>query len=119
MNLKKILFCIAVLLCGVLLNVSGAYAAMSDEEFIELCRTGSPLDIESAIANGADVNADSRSWKALHYAASKNPNPDVITILIKNGAEISGLERFDGAKLKAAGIDKEEIIRSKASRRSK
>ena len=46
--------------------------AMSDKDFVNLCKSGNVSEIEEAIKNGADVNAKSnRGITALMGAASK------------------------------------------------
>ncbi|MCL2010843.1 MAG: ankyrin repeat domain-containing protein, partial [Synergistaceae bacterium] len=61
---------------------------MSDEDFLELCKSGTAHEIEAAIKNGANVNAaDDKGTTALMHAAYGNPNPEVISVLLKNGAD--------------------------------
>ena len=65
-------------------------SAMSDAEFIELCKSGTAQQVAEAIKAGADVNAkDNDGWTALMFAAVLNKNPEVITALIKAGADIN------------------------------
>lgn len=65
-------------------------AAMSDEDFLELCRSGTPREIETAIKDGANVNAgDEYGETALMSAAGSNRNPEVISVLLQNGADAS------------------------------
>ena len=62
---------------------------MSDEVFIELCETGSLQQIVDAIEDGANVHArDTRNRTPITTAARNNPNPAVITTLIKAGADV-------------------------------
>ena len=61
---------------------------MSDEQFLQLCTTGSPQKIQAAISNGANVNAvNSKGRTALMMAAMKNSHPEVIELLLNSGAE--------------------------------
>jgi len=57
---------------------------------LSLVRTGTPQQIQAAIDQGEDVNAHDKllGWTALIYAAAYNPNPEVITVLLKAGADI-------------------------------
>ncbi|MDR1508922.1 MAG: hypothetical protein LBS53_04730, partial [Synergistaceae bacterium] len=65
-------------------------APMSVEEFIELCKKGTPEEIMIAIENGADVNGkDIHGATVLQLAASRNPNPEVIALLIQHGADVN------------------------------
>ena len=65
-------------------------AKMSDEAFLELCKTGSVAQIQKAIRSGSDVNA-SDEWGStpLHEAAWHNSNPDVLNVLLKAGANVN------------------------------
>ena len=59
--------------------------------FIELVETGTPRQIQAAIDQGEDVNAQDKllDWTALMHAARFNKNPEVITTLLKAGADVN------------------------------
>ena len=59
--------------------------------FLELVETGTPQQIQAAIDRGEDVNARDKllGWTALMYAARFNKNPEVITTLLKAGADVN------------------------------
>jgi ankyrin repeat protein len=93
---RKVFFYAAevLMICWFLTVVSGigeAMAAMSDEEFLELCSYGTEAEIESAVKTGANVNAkDFLGWTPLMYAARNNPDPGLISTLIGHGADVDG-----------------------------
>jgi hypothetical protein len=68
-------------------------AAMSDKEFIKLCRSGTAAQVEEAIRNGANVNASVGIGTTLGYTplmeAAQYSTPDVVATLIKAGAEVN------------------------------
>jgi ankyrin repeat protein len=71
----------------------GAEPPIGDEDFLKLCAKGTSGDVEMAIKNGANVNAKNDTGvTALMNACN---NPDVMTTLIKNGADVN---------MKAAGL---------------
>jgi len=56
--------------------------------------TGTPQDVQAAINNGADVNAYSSAFMTpLITAASFNDDPEVITTLLKAGADLEAVDR--------------------------
>ena len=59
--------------------------------FIKLVETGTPQQVQTAIDQGEDVNAQEKflGWTALMYAARFNKNPEVITTLLKAGADVN------------------------------
>ena len=70
------------------LFTSSALAALSDSDFIELCKKGSIQEIIEAIENGANVNAKNKDeFTPLMMAAIFNPDPEVYLTLIKAGAD--------------------------------
>ena len=84
---------VAVVLAVLL--VASAYAQTKD--FFELVRHGTPQDVQAAIDNGADVNArDTRGWTPLINAALFNQNPEVITTLLKAGADLKAEDTHHG-----------------------
>ncbi|GHV34581.1 hypothetical protein FACS1894187_05450 [Synergistales bacterium] len=85
----------------------------AETHFHHLCATGTPEEIEVAIANGADMNAkDDYDWTALIYAAASNPNSKVISLLLENGADVSAKSISDTTALMGAagGNSNPEVI---------
>jgi ankyrin repeat protein len=77
-----------------------------DEDFIELCKSGTPEEIERAIQGGANVNAaDKDNWTALHFAALSNKNHEVARVLIENGANINARDNDGDTPLMNAVIN--------------
>ena len=65
-----------------------AEVTMTDDDLLKLFEKGSVQQVVDAIKGDAKRYAP--SWYApLMWAAEKNPNPEVITSLIKMGAEIN------------------------------
>ncbi|MGA9135771.1 MAG: ankyrin repeat domain-containing protein [Candidatus Sulfotelmatobacter sp.] len=99
---------IAVVLAGLL--AASAYAQTTD--FFELVKSGTPQDVQAAIDQGADVIAQGKyGYTPLMLAANNNPNSEVITILLKAGAEINAQD-IDGntALMGAAGNNNPAVI---------
>ena len=66
-----------------------ASASAQTKTFFDLVKTGTPSSVKAAIANGANVNAkETNGESVLMYAAANNPDPEVITILLKAGADM-------------------------------
>ncbi len=71
--------------------------------------TGTPHDVQAAIDKGADVNAQNSAGETpLIAAAAFNKNPEVITTLLKAGADIEARDSVHGgtALLWAAAFSK-------------
>jgi ribosomal protein L12E/L44/L45/RPP1/RPP2 len=59
-------------------------------DFFELVQSGTSQDVQAAISNGADVKAkDKDGMTALILAAGANQDPEVITALVKAGADVN------------------------------
>jgi len=56
-----------------------------------LLQTGTPEQVQKEIDAGADVNAQENTlgFTPLMWAAGLNPNPEVISVLLKAGAHIN------------------------------
>ncbi|MDR0564096.1 MAG: ankyrin repeat domain-containing protein [Azoarcus sp.] len=64
-------------------------ATISNEEFLRLCASGNVQQIQAAIRNGANVNArDKQGVTPLIVAAMRNGHPEIITALLKAGADV-------------------------------
>ncbi len=79
-------------------------ALLSDRQFIDLCKTASSKDIRKALSEGADVNARCGivNGTALMEAAGSNPDPEVVKVLLANGADIHARDNLGGTALMEA-----------------
>ena|GEM_PF-1677335 len=79
-----------ILICVCLIFQTNAFAAMSDEDFLKLCESGTAQEVARAIKSGANVNASDRNGRtALMVAARYNLNPETVSTLVNNGADIN------------------------------
>ncbi|MDR1136781.1 MAG: ankyrin repeat domain-containing protein, partial [Synergistaceae bacterium] len=63
---------------------------LQKKDFFELCKNGTPREIDAAVKSGADVNAsDNDGDTVLIYAARYNKNADVILSLTGAGADVN------------------------------
>ena len=63
--------------------------AMSDEDFVKLCRDGEAYEVVEAINSGANVNAkSSQDWTALNIATVQG-HADVVEVLLNYGANVN------------------------------
>jgi ankyrin repeat protein len=105
--MKKINLILCVMLAAVLLISTGADAAMSNEEFLELCAVGSGEEVESAIKAGADLKARNEDDQTpLFVAARFNDDPEAVAVLIEAGAELDDKDRYGETALMAAAKDR-------------
>jgi ankyrin repeat protein len=82
---------LVVVLAGGLLEVWGRVIATKiHDDFIFMCRYGTPLVVRMAIFAGADVNKrNARGDTALMLAAEDNKNPGVVEALLEGGADVN------------------------------
>jgi ankyrin repeat protein len=65
-------------------------------DFFGLAKTGTPQSVQAATDKGDDPNArDKDGTTPLMYAAWFNQNPQVITTLLKAGADINARDRYN------------------------
>ena len=88
--MKKYFCMLLILTCAVLLYTATAWAAMSGEDFLKLCASGTRSEIERAIKAGANIAAvDDDGNTTLHYAAGFNEDQESVAVLIENGADVN------------------------------
>jgi ankyrin repeat protein len=95
-------------------------AAMSVDDFFDLCATGTPQQIEAAIAAGADVKSilqrqnEPEGLTTLMWAANKNRDPDVIRTLIKMGVDVNAKsgEGVNALVYAVIGTQNPEVIKA-------
>ena len=63
--------------------------AMSDAEFVELCKSGNAAKVEEAIRNGANVNAKDWYGKTALMLAVDREHIETVRVLLQNGAEVN------------------------------
>jgi ankyrin repeat protein len=75
-------------------------------DFFELVKTGTPQDVQAAISNGANVNVRGKEFGTtpLMGAAEFNSNPEVITTLLKAGANVDFRDKDGWTALMGATV---------------
>ncbi len=77
--------------------------AMSDKNFLNLCRLGDVRKVEEALWHGANANAkENKGGTALHEAAFRGYS-DVAEVLLKYGADVNATSYGETALYNAAG----------------
>ena len=96
-----------------------AEAALDDKAFLVLCASGTAREVEDAVKAGANVSARGTEvdleletlrseWPltALMFAAWHNKYPEVITVLVKGGADVNAKNEWNlTALMYAAAIN--------------
>jgi ankyrin repeat protein len=116
---NKVLKAFVVVECVLILvlvtfNVKEIIEQGSREAFLELCRSGTPQQIEAKIKSGAYVNAkDNSSETPLMLAASNNKNPEVLRVLIQAGAYVNAKDNSGETPLMLAASNNKnpEVLR--------
>ena len=111
-KLTVILICVFMLAA---LSGCRAEAAMSAEDFSELCAEGTPQQVEAVIKAGTDVNAiNELGWRTpLMNAAGRNNNPEVLRVLIQAGANVNAKDNYGSTPLMYAALnDNSEVFKA-------
>ncbi len=86
---KMLKLCVLVFCLALCLAATAFAENVSEEDFFKLCMDGSPEEVEAAIGGGADVNArDQYGFTALMLAAWFNDDQQVVSLLLRNGADV-------------------------------
>src|SRR5512145_2464865 len=73
-----------------LILLASNLSAFSQSSFLELCKNGTPEQVEAALKAGASVaERGEYAYTPLMMAARDNPDPKVITVLLKAGAKLT------------------------------
>ena len=79
---------------------ASSWGAMSDEDFVELCKNGTVQEIRSELLKGANPNAkNDNGVTALMLAAGNNFNSEVLSLLLKAGADVNAKNQWGGTAL--------------------
>ena len=70
-----------------------ARPAMSDEEFVELCKDGKSTEAEEALRNGANVNAKDEDGRTALHLAAFNGHADIVEALLRHGADVNAKDK--------------------------
>ena len=101
-----IAFALVFALCSI---PAPAHAAMSDDDFLELCEDGTPEEIELAVKGGANVSAKNDSGEtALYLAVEGNEDPKAAAVLIKAGADVNAGDDDGKTPLMVAALMRED-----------
>ena len=87
--------------------------ALSDNDFIELCKTAAPDEVRRALRNGANPNARYIEEGVHEYTplmrAAINPHPEVVGVLLAAGADVNGADQYGGTALMEAASSQADI----------
>lgn len=79
-----------ILLLSIVFTMGIAFASITNGEFKELLRTGTPEQVRGAIADGIQLDMKSSLCYALRYSTQ----PGIIKVLVDNGADINRTKCF-------------------------
>ena len=81
---------------------------MDNYEFIELCKDGTPEEIQAAINSGADPNARSNYGRSALTAVCNCNTSEAVRVLLKAGANPNATE-FEGWTSLMSVVDKDDV----------
>ena len=95
MKIRKLLALLTLATLLMLCLTAAAWAAMSDSDFVALCKEGTVQEIRAVLLKGAKPNAKNDGGRtALMMVAAHNKNPEVITALINAGADVNAKNEY-------------------------
>ena len=90
---------------------ASAWAAMSNDDFVQLCSKGTIQEIRTALLNGANSNAkDSEQGRTALLAASENENLKILSLLLKVGADVNAKDNNGVTALMVATLNNTEAV---------
>ena len=85
--------------------------AMSDAEFVKLCKSGNVAKVEEAIRNGANVNARNNEGSTALMLAALFERTEIVIVLLQNGAYVNAMNNNgDTDLIWATGFGSTEIV---------
>ena len=79
--------------------------AMSDAEFVKLCRARDTVKVAEAIRNGANVNAKNKDGRTALFWAVLYDRTEIVRVLLQNGANVNAKDNNgDTALMWATGF---------------
>jgi ankyrin repeat protein len=85
-------------------------AAMSADDFVELCGKGTPQQVQTAIDAGADVDAKDHNGRTALMQAAWFGNKEAISLLLKAGADINAKDNDGWTALIGAAEVSSEVV---------
>ena len=80
----------------------------SDDEFIELCRTGSAEEITKAVNAGANIKAENSKGQTPLMIAAQNNTPEIISLLLDLGSDINHVDSMGNTALTLSFMSEHE-----------
>ena len=107
--IKKVSLLLVVM--ALLLAALPAFGAMSDVEFVKLCEKGTAQEIRTELFKKANPNAEDDDGVTALMRAAKYNTPDVVSILLKAGADVNAKhDEGTTALMWAAAYNTPEVI---------
>jgi uncharacterized protein len=70
--------------------------SLQNDKLIQAAKDGKLLDVQTALSNGADVNAKDENGISSLFLASFNGHTEVVKLLLENGTDVN-VKGTDGA----------------------
>ena len=103
--MKKVISIVSIM---VMLSIG--ISVLAQESFFDICKTGTPAQVAKALKKGATVKANQYGVTPLMWAAQYNPNPEVFTVLLKNGALVDETDTTGTTPLMYAAMNNNAAV---------